>query len=229
MLSKQDIIYNIPENVQSLYNQYINLARFHLSYEFLLLIDYNNVQNLINQFNTHDVVIAMKNEYNNKVLNYKTELKNLNGKLYTDIPEIREIKIDNITGLWMSDRITNSNILQYYLPINGKLIESRDLFFDVDNDKTEQINQLGLLNKFQYDILHKRDNNCYLNYLKLCMQINPLNLYSKYLKDNMLRIIKDLSFNDLDVIKRYWLLSEFTKKDQYDIENIFADKLLSQI
>lgn len=228
-MDKTDIIYNIPENVQSLYNRYIQLAKFHLAYRFLLLIDYNNVQDLINQFTNHEDVLAMKKEYNNKVLNYKNELKNLNGKLYTDIPEIREIKIDNITGLWMSNEITNSNMLQYYLPINGKLIDSNNLFFDVDNDKTEQINLLGFLNKFQYNILHMRDNNHYLNYLKVYMHINPLNLNSKYLKDNILRIIKDLSFNDIDVIKKYWLLSEFTDKDLYDIDNIFANKLLIKI
>ena len=230
MLSKNDIIYNIPPKVKQLYNHYIQLAKFKLTYKFLLISNYNNVCELINEFTNHEDVLAMKTEYNNKVLKFKQHLKKLNGELNSKLIEFdNQINIDDITGLWELQSTNNSNIIQYFLPVKHLWIDSNDLYFNVDKDKTEEINQLGFLNKFQYDILHTKDNNQYLNALKLRLNINPLNLCSEYLRTNMLNIIKDLSYNDIEIIKKYWLLSEFTDKDLYDINNIFANKLLSKI
>ena len=229
-MNKQDLIYNIPVNIQSLYNRYIDLAKFHLNYTFLLMIDYNNVQELINKFNTHPDVILMKNEYNKKVLNYKAALKNLNGKLYITIPFTKEIDIDNITGLWMRQSPNNSNRDQYFLCINNKLVDNTNLYFDVDKNKTEEINQLGFLNKFQYDILYNNsDNNRYLNYLRIYLFIDPLILSAEYLRAQLLTIINNLSYTNVDIIKKYWLLPEFTKEDQYKIDDVLSKKLLSKI
>jgi len=229
-LNKNDIIYNIPYEIKYLYNKYIQLAKFKLNYQFLLISDYDKVYELIHNFTNHKDVLAMRNEYNNKVLIFKQYLKNLGGILYHNIPSKHSINIDDITGLWELQSTNNSNIIQYYLSVNNLFINSTDLYFNVERNKTERINQLGFLNEFQYNILYTiKDNNQYLNALKLRLDINPLNLCSKYLKANMLQIIKDLSYNDINGIKEYWLLPEFTDKDLWDINNIFANKLLIKI
>ena len=171
----------------------------------------------------NDFILAPRyfNKRFNNLYKYKNELNQLNNIFYYNN---NEINIDNITNLW---RYINNT---FYLEINNKLIHYNNLYFDIDKNNTDKINYLGFLNKFQYDILHQITHNSYQVYLMVNIQINPLNLSTQYLRTSLYKLVNNYpSIITINIIKKYWLLSEFTDIDEYEINKIFANSFIMKI
>ena len=227
-MTKKDIIITIPDDLRATYTQLYN----NLQFKNIFFYFNNDYCNLLSCFFSSQKYQHYIDIFNKQLNQFKLTLQNLNGHLYHDN---KIININDIQSVWIpSNYFSNfqsySNIIQYFIKINDIFIDSSRFYFSGKKKDTQQINELGFLNKFQYDILYNNKNNDqYLKILKMHYESNPYLLNDNYLLELQLYAIEYIWERNINIIKKYWLCSKLTKDNLYKINNIQSKFLLKEL